>query len=117
MFTIRLNKLIFFAYHGVHEEEAIVGGEFEVSAQITFAETKKVEALTDTLNYVNVFTIIKDHFSRPVPLLETLAQNISEEIYKIDNRITSINVTIDKLNAPICNFTGTVGINYSKSFS
>ena len=116
MFTIRLNKLLFFAYHGVHAEETIVGGEFEVSAQITFADTKKVEALADTLNYVNLYEIIKDHFSKPVPLLETLAQNISEEIYKVDDRITSINITIDKLNAPICNFTGTVGINYSKSY-
>ena len=117
MFTIRLNNLLFFAYHGVHAEETIVGTEFEVSAQITFAENKKIEALADTLNYVNIYEIIKDHFSRPVPLLETLAQDISQEIYKIDNRITSINVTIDKLNAPICNFTGTVGVNYSKSFS
>jgi len=49
-------------------------------------------------------------------LLETLAQNISEEIYKVDERITSFNITIDKLNAPICNFIGTVGVNYSKSF-
>ena len=117
MFTIRLNKLLFFAYHGVHAEETIVGTEFEVSAQITFAETKRIENLNDTLNYVNIYNIIKDHFSRPVPLLETLAQNISEEIYKIDTRITSINITIDKLNAPIINFIGTVGINYSKSFS
>ena len=50
-------------------------------------------------------------------LRETLAQNITEEIYKIDHRITSINITIDKLNAPICNFTGNVGVNYLKSFS
>ena len=116
MFTRRLNKMKFFAYHGVHAEETVVGTEFEVSVQITFTENKKIEALTDTLNYVNVYAIIKDHFSKPVPLLETLAQNISEEIYKVDERITSINITIDKLNAPICNFTGTVGINYLKSY-
>ena len=116
MFTIRLHKLIFFSYHGVHAEETVAGTEFEVSVQITFAENKKIEALADTLNYVNVYAIIKDHFSRPVPLLERLAQNISEEIYKIDERITSINITIDKLNAPICNFIGTVGVNYSKSY-
>ena len=117
MFTIRLNKLIFFAYHGVHAEETVVGTEFEVSVQISFIENKKIETLADTLNYANVYEIIKDHFSRPVPLLETLAQNISEEIYKVDEQITLINITIDKLNAPICNFIGTVGVHYSKSFS
>ena len=93
-----------------------MGTEFEVSVQITFTENKKIEALADTLNYVNVYAIIKDHFSKPVPLLETLAQNISEEIYKVDERITSINITIDKLNAPIINFIGNVGVNYLKSY-
>ena len=116
MFTIRLNKMKIFAYHGVHAEETVVGTEFEVSVQITFAENKKIEALADTLNYVNVYGLIKDNFSKPVPLLETLAQNISEEIYKVDERITSINITIDKLNAPMCNFTGSVGVTYSKSY-
>ena len=117
MFTIRLNKMKIFAFHGVHAEETVVGTEFEVSVQITFTENKKIEALSDTLNYANVYEIIKDHFSRPVPLLETLAQNISEEIYKVDERITLINITIDKLNAPICKFIGIVGVHYSKSFS
>ena len=116
MFTIRLNKMKIFAYHGVHAEETVVGTEFEVSVQITFTENKKIEALADTLNYVNVYGLIKDNFSKPVPLLETLAQNISEEIYKVDERITSINITIDKLNAPMCNFTGSVGVTYSKSY-
>ena len=116
MFTIRLNKLKFFAYHGVHSEEAIVGNEFEVSILISFSESKKIVALNDTLNYVEVFNAVKNLFAIPEQLLETLAQKISEEIYKIDNRVSSINITIDKLNAPICNFTGTVGINYSKSY-
>ncbi len=117
MFTIRLNKMIFFAYHGVHEEEAIVGTEFEVSVSISFNEVEKISELHHTINYVAVFEIVKRLFETPQKLLETLAQNITEEIYKINNQIVSINVTIDKLNAPICNFTGNVGVNYLKSYS
>lgn len=117
MFTIRLNKMKLFAYHGVHSEETIVGTDFEVSVAISFAENKKVVALADTINYVAVFEIVKKHFDLPTALLETLVQNISEDIYKIDNRILSINITIDKLNAPICNFMGNVGVQYVKSFS
>ncbi len=117
MFTIRLNKMTFFAYHGVHEEETVVGTDFEVSVAIAFNAPEKVIALTDTINYVAVYEIVKQYFKIPEKLLETVAQNITEEIYKIDHRITSINITIDKLNAPICNFTGNVGVNYLKSFS
>ena len=117
MFTIRLNKMKFFAYHGVHVEEAIVGTEFEVSVSISFDSSGKIFELNDTINYVAVFEIVKKLFAIPEKLLETLAQNITEEIYKINNQIISINVTIDKLNPPICNFTGTVGVNYFKSYS
>lgn len=116
MFTIRLNNVKFFAYHGVHEEETIVGTEFEVSLAISFADSKKVVSIGDTINYVSVFEIVKRNFEIPQKLLETLAQNITEEIYKIDERILSINITIDKLNPPICNFTGNVGVNYLKLY-
>ncbi len=116
MFTIHLNKLKFFAYHGLHEEEAVIGTDFEVSVSITFDAPETVQELNDTINYVTVYEIIKKHFAQPEKLLETLAQNITQEIHKIDNRITSINITIDKINAPINNFIGTVGVTYSKSY-
>lgn len=116
MFTIRLNKMQFFAYHGMHVEEAIVGTDFEVSVLISFSADKKIIDITDTLNYVAVYEIVKRYFDTPEKLLETLAQNITEEIYRTDKRISSINITIDKLNPPICNFTGNVGVNYLKLY-
>ena len=116
MFTICLNKLKFFAYHGVHAEEALIGTDFEVSVSIVLNAPEIVQELNDTINYVTVYEIIKRHFAQPEKLLETLAQNITQEIQKIDNRITSINITIDKINAPISNFIGTVGVTYLKSY-
>jgi 7,8-dihydroneopterin aldolase/epimerase/oxygenase len=116
MFTIHLKKLKLFAYHGVHDEETIIGTDFEVSVAVSFNAPEKVAQLNDTINYVTIYDIIKLHFAQPEKLLETLAQNITQQIHKIDNRITSINITIDKLNAPISNFIGTVGVTYSKSY-
>lgn len=116
MFTIHLKNMIFHAYHGVHDEESIIGNNFEVSVSVSFNAPETVSDLNDTINYVSIYEIIKQHFLKPEKLLETLAQNITQEIHKIDNRITSINITIDKLNAPISNFIGTVGVTYSKSY-
>ena len=116
MFTIHLNNLVFYAYHGMHEEETIVGNDFEVSVSVSFNAADKVAELNDTINYVSVYEIIKQHFAQPQKLLETLAQNITQQIHKIDDRITSINITIHKKNAPISNFIGTVGVTYSKSY-
>jgi 7,8-dihydroneopterin aldolase/epimerase/oxygenase len=117
MFTIHLNKLLFFAHHGVHEEENIVGGNFEVSLAIDFTTVDKVISLNDTINYVDVFLLVKNRFSIPEKLLETLAQNIVGDIYEADKRIKTINISIQKLNPPLVNFTGSVGITYSKSFA
>ena len=117
MFTIRLNKMRFFAFHGVHMEESLIGTDFEVTIAISFSTNKKITELSDTVNYVEVFEVVKKHFDKPQKLLETVAQNITEEIYKLNKYVSSINITIDKINAPICNFTGSVGVNYLKSFS
>ncbi|MEJ7611726.1 MAG: dihydroneopterin aldolase [Ferruginibacter sp.] len=116
MFTIHVDKMKFFAHHGWHDEEGITGTEFEVSVAVTIDPPGKILALQDTVNYITVFDIVKERFSRPAKLLETLATDITEEIYKKDGRILSINITIDKINPPISNFTGTAGIRYSKSF-
>ncbi len=117
MFSIHVNNIKLFAYHGIHEEEAIVGTDFEVRVSVSFNSAEKIRTIDDTINYVTIFAIVKANFAKPEKLLETLAQNIVEEIYKMDTRITLINIEIDKINAPILNFNGTVGITYSKSFS
>ena len=116
MFTIHLTNLRFFAHHGMHDEEAIVGNDFEVSVSVSFDVPEKINSLSETVNYVSVYMIIKKIFKHPSKLLETLASDICNEIYSSDKRVTNINITIHKLNPPISNFTGNVGVSFSKSF-
>lgn len=116
MFTIHLANLRFFAHHGMHEEEAIVGNDFEVSVDVEFDVPDKITSIRQTINYVDVYMAIKKIFQHPSKLLETLALNICEEIYLVDSRITKINITIHKLNPPISNFMGNVGVSFSKSY-
>ncbi len=116
MFTVRLNKIQFFAYHGVHEEETVIGNTFEVNMEIFFTAENKIQSLEDTINYTSAYETMKAIFAVPEKLLETVAQNIVEAVYETDSRIYKINITIDKINAPISNFVGTVGVIYSKTF-
>ena len=116
MVHIHLSDLKFFAHHGMHQEETIVGTEFEVSATIGFMETAKIRSIRETVNYIDVFNIIKDHMSNPAVLLETLAMEICDDIYNLDKRIKSITVNINKLNPPIKSFNGHVGVSYSKEY-
>lgn len=114
-YTIHLNDLEFFAHHGWHNEEALAGGNFKVNVSLQF-DAFDVEALEDTINYVDIYTLIKDKVNEPVRLLETLATEICVAIKEIDDRIKTINITITKLNPPITNFIGNVAVSLSKSY-
>jgi len=116
MFTIHLNKLAFFAHHGLHDEETVTGTGFEIDVAVQFNTEGKITSLHETINYTAVYALIKKHMISPVPLLETLAQNITEDIYLLDNRIRAIDIKINKLHPPIRNFVGNVGVSYSKVF-
>jgi 7,8-dihydroneopterin aldolase/epimerase/oxygenase len=116
MYSITLNNLPFFAYHGVHVEETLVGGNFEVSISVDFMPMHNIKNLADTINYVAIYEIVKKRFAIPEKLLEVLAQDISTLIYEMDYRIKQINISIQKLNAPITNFEGNVGIRFTKEF-
>ena len=116
MLTIHLHNLVFYAFHGLHEEETALGGKFEVSIDISFPASGKITSLSETIDYVKVYETIRLHMERPSALLETLAQDITNAIFLTDKRINNINITINKLNPPISGFTGKVGVSFSKAF-
>lgn len=116
MYSIHLHKCRFYAFHGMHEEETTVGAPFEVSLSCDFDIDEPIRHLRDTINYVDVFNCVRSHFGKAVPLLETLARTIVDDVYALDNRIKKIEIHIHKLNPPIAGFNGTVGVSYAQSF-
>lgn len=116
MITIHLNHLKFFSFHGIYEEEKILGNEFEVNVSITFEDVGYITKLQQTINYALVHEIIKQRMTIPTALLETLAQDLALKIYEDDNRIKSITVTVEKKNPPISNIQGSVCVSFKKDF-
>lgn len=116
MFTIHLNKMLFYAHHGLHDEEALTGNGFEVDVAINFQPSQPVLSISDTINYVSVYEAIKRRMDEPARLLETLAGQIASDIKELDNRILSITLNINKLNPPISKFSGIVGVTLFKEF-
>lgn len=112
MLTIHLHKLLFHSFHGVYEEEQLLGNEFEVNADIELDTNEQLTKLRQTVNYVTVYEVIKKRMQQSTPLLETVAQELAQLIHKIDDRIKSVSITIKKLSPPIENFQGEVGVSY-----
>jgi 7,8-dihydroneopterin aldolase/epimerase/oxygenase len=101
---IKLKKCEFFAYHGVSQEEQIIGNRYIVSASITFDITQAGESdnLAHTLDYGMVYEIIRKTVTeKSVKLLEYLAYQIASSIKLLDTRIHKVKVKVTKVNPPI----------------
>ncbi|MBC7851400.1 MAG: dihydroneopterin aldolase [Chitinophagaceae bacterium] len=117
MVSIELQNLRFHAFHGLYEGEARTGSPYEVSLRISYDEGKSVFAdINDTINYAEIFAIVKQRMMVPTPLLEKLADGIIRRIKHQYPRTREISLTIFKLHAPIENLEGRVGVTLTKQF-
>ena len=116
-FTISLNKLRFFANHGVFEEERLTGNEFEVNISLRVKAPKEtVRTISETINYAEVYSIVQNIFANREELLETIAMNIAKAVKDKFPALKQVSITISKLHPPITSFTGSVSVKYSKKF-
>ncbi|MCU7551466.1 dihydroneopterin aldolase [Chitinophagaceae bacterium LB-8] len=115
--TVELKGLRFFAEHGMYAEEKKVGNEFEVDVIVNYKAPKKtISSIEETVNYVEIYRILEEEFKVRKLLLETLAMQICDKIQHVFPDIRNISISIKKINPPITNFTGYVGITYTKEF-
>ena len=113
MLFIHLREVRLFCYHGVFEEEKILGGEFEVDLSVGFeAKTFPVTNLDQTIDYTQLYQLVKDRMATPTPLLETLATEIALEIQQRYSEVAKIFVSIKKLYPPVNNFEGSMGVSF-----
>ena len=110
---VHLRNVRLYGYHGMVKGEEIVGGEFEVSLTVTYVPARiNIIEIEDTVDYTSLLELIRVRMQRPSLLLESLATEIAEEILNKYPIVRSIEITILKLNPPIRNFEGAVGVTY-----
>ena len=114
--TIKLNRLHFFAHHGLYPEEKKVGAEFEVNLFVSFYPSDKITALDETINYEKLYRLLKEEMQKPRELLETFVMEVTQVIHLSFPSVKKIEISISKLQAPIAGFIGNVTVEYSKEF-
>ncbi|MFT4152404.1 dihydroneopterin aldolase [Parafilimonas sp.] len=114
MLKIELSKMQFHGYHGVQEEESKTGGNFEVDLVVYFEPAAlPVRYLNETIDYTQLYALVKQRMEKPTRLLETLATEIAGEIFTAFSPVTELAVSIKKLNPPIPFFNGSVAAAYA----
>ena len=101
----------------MYEEEKRVGNEFEVDVSIACKSPRKIiTSIGQTVNYAEVYRILQEEFAQRQFLLETVAMKVADELKHQFPEIESVKISIRKLNPPITNFSGSIGITYSRIF-
>lgn len=99
---ISLNRVKFYAYHGVYEHERINGGEFWVDISVKkMFQPEHFTGLENTINYEKLYAIAESAMGEPEKLLETVAKKMADEIEWQFQALTQIRIRIEKLNPPI----------------
>lgn len=98
-----LNNMRFYAYHGVMEQERIVGNNYIVHLNIGLDLSKACQSdqIEDTVNYANVYRCVADEMEKPSQLIEHLAERICQRIRQEFKQIRQVEIHLIKCHPPI----------------
>lgn len=100
---ISLTNIEIFAYHGVLPQERKVGGTYMVDISLTVPneQSTHTDALDDTVNYAEVYDVIKQEMAVPSKLIEHLAGRIARRIKEEFPLVSEVSIKLTKKHPPI----------------
>lgn len=103
MGIIHVSGIKCYAYHGCLEEEAVIGGNYIVDIEIEtdFEEAAATDHLSKTVDYVEVYEIVKTEMTIRSKLIEHVAKRICDALLKKIIRIQEVTVQVTKINPPM----------------
>lgn len=99
---IYIKEARFHAYHGVLPQEQTVGQDFLVSVRCGVDMTMAMEhdMVEVTLDYGVLYKLIEQEMAIPSQLVENLAGRIAHKVYETFPGVTTLDLSITKLNPP-----------------
>lgn len=101
--SIALKNMHFYAYHGVLEQEKRMGNDFLVNVNFSADVSKSFQSdeVEDTINYAEIYELIKAEMAIPSQLLEHVAGRIFFGIKNLFPQIEALEVRLAKMNPPV----------------
>lgn len=110
---LQIEKLRLYGYHGVLEQEHLVGVNFYVSLEAS-VECREEAIINDdirgTVSYAEVAKCIEREMKQPSKILESLAYRIGNKLMQEFPRIVELSLKIEKENPPMKAQCEAVGI-------
>jgi 7,8-dihydroneopterin aldolase/epimerase/oxygenase len=110
MGIIKVSGIKLYAYHGCLEEEAVIGSDYVVDVVLStdFNEASLKDDLSLTIDYVNVYEIVKAEMAIRSKLIENVGKRIFDRLNSEFKNLESIEVTVTKINPPVNGNVGSV---------
>ncbi|MEY2719053.1 MAG: hypothetical protein RLZZ273_419 [Bacteroidota bacterium] len=101
---ISVSNAVYYAYHGVREEERSLGGRYQVDIDIWCDTVKAVvsDDISDSVNYEELLFIANEVMTgEPCELIETVAYDICSGIMDRFQQVKKATIRVRKLSVPI----------------
>jgi dihydroneopterin aldolase len=101
---IRIKNAVFYAYHGVVQDEQNLGGKFEVDAELfcDLSEAEEHDSLKQTVDYEKVYSFLKNLvLGKKYYLIEALGNTIANGILSEFPRVSKVLIRVRKPSPPV----------------
>lgn len=108
---IHIDGIRLHARHGVLPQEQLTGNDYIINVRASYdiSRAMQTDDVADTLNYAEVYNIIKEEMNIPSKLIEHVAGRIANRLMDSYADISSVMLRITKGNPPMgadCNGAG-----------
>ena len=103
MGLIAIENMRFYAHHGCFEQERAIGTHFRVdlSMEVDTSKAEQTDNIADTVNYLEVYQVVKAEMEVASSLLEHVARRIGDAVHGRFPAVGRMTVKVSKLNPPL----------------
>ncbi|MDR1274007.1 MAG: dihydroneopterin aldolase [Odoribacteraceae bacterium] len=114
--TIEIEGMEFFAYHGCHEAERVVGNKFLVHVTLTTdcGKAATSDNILDALDYLSAYEVVAREMKIPSHLLEHVARRVLDALHDAFPALVCATVKVSKLNPPLGGKVAATSVTLSK---
>ena len=100
--SIYLKNVRLHAYHGVLPQELTVGNDYVINLDVEydFSDAMQTDDLRHTINYAELYELVKEEMAIPSRLLEHVVGRIGNRIFETYPSVHQLTLAITKVNPP-----------------
>lgn len=100
---IRLVNMQFYGHHGVAPEEGVLGQKFGVDLEVglDLRQPGRTDDVADTVNYRELYELVRETNERPFHLLEGFAEAIAQRVLREHPPVQTVLVRVRKPGVPL----------------